>query len=61
MAITGFDDLPLAEQTVPRLTTVRQDLVAGAQAMVEALFQRMEGIDAPSLEMTPTLIERDTA
>jgi DNA-binding LacI/PurR family transcriptional regulator len=61
MAITGFDDLPLAEQTVPRLTTVRQDLVVGAQAMVEALFRRMEGIDAPSLEMTPTLIERDTA
>jgi len=61
MAITGFDDLPLAEQTVPRLTTVRQDLVTGAKAMVEALFRRMEGVDAPSVEMTPTLIERDTA
>jgi DNA-binding LacI/PurR family transcriptional regulator len=61
MAITGFDDLPLAEQTVPRLTTVRQDLVTGAKAMVEALFRRMEGMDAPSVEMTPTLIERDTA
>ncbi len=61
MAITGFDDLPLAEQTVPRLTTVRQDLVAGAQAMVDALFRRMAGEDAPSVEMTPTLIERDTA
>jgi DNA-binding LacI/PurR family transcriptional regulator len=61
MAITGFDDLPLAEQAVPRLTTVRQDLVAGAQAMVDALFRRMEGVDAPSVEMTPTLVERDTA
>ncbi|GAA3705289.1 LacI family DNA-binding transcriptional regulator [Sphingomonas cynarae] len=61
MAITGFDDLPLAEQTVPRLTTVRQDLVVGAQAMVDALFRRMAGEDAPSVEMTPTLIERDTA
>ncbi len=61
MAITGFDDLPLAEQAVPRLTTVRQDLVAGAQAMVDALFRRMAGVDAPSVEMTPTLVERDTA
>jgi len=61
MPITGFDDLPLAEQAVPRLTTVRQDLVVGAKTMVDALFRRMEGVDVPSVEMTPTLIERDTA
>ncbi|KQU49604.1 LacI family transcriptional regulator [Sphingomonas sp. Leaf339] len=61
MPITGFDDLPLAEQTVPRLTTIRQDLVAGAQAMVAALFARIDGKEAPSMEMTPELILRDTA
>ncbi|MBJ6121661.1 LacI family DNA-binding transcriptional regulator [Sphingomonas mollis] len=61
MPITGFDDLPLAEQTVPRLTTIRQDLVAGAQAMVAALFARIDGKEAPSVEMTPELILRDTA
>lgn len=61
MPVTGFDDLPLAEQTVPRLTTVRQDLVAGAQAMVDALFARLAGKDAPSVEMPAVLIERDTA
>ena len=61
MAVTGFDDLPLAEQTVPRLTTVRQDLATGAQAMVTALFARIGGEDAPSVEMTPTLVVRDTA
>ncbi len=61
MAVTGFDDLPLAEQTVPRLTTVRQDIVTGAQAMVAALFARIAGEDAPSVEMKPTLVVRDTA
>lgn len=61
MPVTGFDDLPLAEQTVPRLTTIRQDLVAGARAMVDALFIRLAGEDAPSVEMPAVLVERDTA
>lgn len=61
MPIVGFDDLPLAESTVPRLTTVRQDLVAGAAAMVAALFARIDGADTPSVEMVPVLVERDTA
>ena len=61
MPVTGFDDLPLAGQTVPRLTTVRQDIEAGAKAMVEVLFARIAGEDVPSIEMAPVLIERDTA
>lgn len=61
IAVTGFDDLPFAESTVPRLTTVRQNLVEGASLMVEALFARMAGEDAPSVIMQPILIERDTA
>lgn len=61
MPITGFDDLPLAEYTVPRITTIRQDLQTGAQAMVTALFARIEGRETASVEMTPVLVERDTA
>lgn len=61
IAITGFDDLPLAAQTIPRLTTVKQDIVAGAQLMVAALIARIAGEDAPSVQMTPHLIVRDTA
>ncbi|MDH7639345.1 LacI family DNA-binding transcriptional regulator [Sphingomonas oryzagri] len=56
--VVGYDDLPIAMQTVPRLTTVRQDLKAGAEAMVVALFERMEGKDAPSVQMVPVLMER---
>jgi hypothetical protein len=29
--------------------------------MVDALFARIAGQDAPSVEMTPVLMERDTA
>lgn len=61
MRVTGFDDLPLAEQMVPTLTTIRQDLVAGAAAMVEALFARLAGQDAPSVEMAPVLVARQSA
>lgn len=61
VAVTGFDDLPLAAQARVRLTTVRQDLAAGAAAMLDALFARIGGADAPSVVMTPALIARDSA
>ena len=61
ISVTGFDDLPLAEQTIPRLTTISQSIPAGARAMVSALFERISGNDAASVEMEPKLIRRDTA
>lgn len=61
ISITGFDDLPLAEQTIPRLTTISQNIAEGARTMVEALFERIAGHDAAPVEMTPVLIRRDTA
>lgn len=59
--VIGFDDLPLAEQTVPRITTIRQDIPRGARLMTEALFQRIEGSDVPSFQMDPALVRRDSA
>jgi len=61
MPVTGFDDLPLAEQTIPRLTTISQNIPAGARAMVAALFERIAGHGAASVEMAPVLVGRDTA
>lgn len=58
--VVGFDDLPLAAQAVPRITTVRQDFQTGAQAMVERLFQKMAGEPAVSLKLEPRLIVRDS-
>ncbi|GAA4042369.1 LacI family DNA-binding transcriptional regulator [Sphingomonas rosea] len=59
--VIGFDDLPFAAQTSPPLTTIRQDIRAGAFAMVDRLMRRLDGADAPSIVLPPTLVERGTA
>lgn len=61
MRLVGFDDLPIAGQTVPPLTTIRQDIAAGARAMVDLLLRRLAGEDTESLVMPPRLIVRETA
>ncbi|WP_404480239.1 LacI family DNA-binding transcriptional regulator [Novosphingobium sp. BL-52-GroH] len=58
--IVGFDDLPLAAQTMPPLTTIRQEIAEGARVMVEKLKARIEGEDTSSLAMPPSLIVRRT-
>ena len=61
VAVIGFDDLVLATHTVPRLTTIRQDITTGAAAMVDKLFQRISGEETVSMTMEPMLIIRDSA
>lgn len=61
LAVVGFDDLPIATQTVPRLTTVRQNIAGGARAMIDALFARLGGRETASAIMMPELIVRDSA
>lgn len=61
ISVTGFDDLPLAEQTVPRLTTISQNVAEGAKVMVRLLFERIAGTESGSVEMAPQLVVRDTA
>lgn len=61
VAVTGFDDLPLAQRMVPQLTTVRQDIAGGARAMVDALHRRMAGEDVQSIVMQPELVVRESA
>jgi DNA-binding LacI/PurR family transcriptional regulator len=58
--IIGFDDLPIAAQTMPPLTTVRQDIEAGARAMVDLLFRRIAGESTESLVLPPHLVLRAT-
>jgi DNA-binding LacI/PurR family transcriptional regulator len=61
VAVVGYDDLPLAMQTVPQLTTVRQEIAAGARLMVEKLMQRIAGEATSSTVMPPQLIVRASA
>jgi DNA-binding LacI/PurR family transcriptional regulator len=56
--IMGYDDLALASHTVPRLSTVRQDLATGAAHLIDLLLRRIAGETTDSVVMTPTLVVR---
>jgi DNA-binding LacI/PurR family transcriptional regulator len=58
VSVVGFDDISIAAQSTPPLTSVRQDLAKGARTIVDLLFRRMAGEDAPSATLSPTLIVR---
>ncbi|MFI9427784.1 LacI family DNA-binding transcriptional regulator [Streptomyces achromogenes] len=63
VAVIGFDDFPLSEQTEPRLTTVRQPLAEIGRAMVRLLLEELE---EPALAwrhviLRTELIRRDSA
>jgi DNA-binding LacI/PurR family transcriptional regulator len=59
--VVGYDDLALAAETLPPLTTVRQDLLAGAAHMVDLLFRRIGGERAPGVILDPQLIVRQSS
>lgn len=59
--LVGFDDLPVAAQTSPALTTIRQDIAAGARALVDLLLRRIGGHDTESVILPPQLVVRGTA
>lgn len=56
--VIGFDDLDLARRTVPALSSVRQDLEAGADALVDLLFRKIAGETVESVTLQPQLIVR---
>lgn len=59
--VVGYDDLPFANQTVPTLTTIRQDIAAGAAHLVDLLFRRIAGERTASVVLEPELIMRQSA
>ena len=59
--VVGYDDLPFANQTVPTLSTIRQDLSAGAAHMVDLLFRRISGENTGSVVLEPTLVVRQSS
>ena len=61
MKLVGFDDLPIAAQTLPPLTTIRQDIAMGAHGLVDLLLRRLDGEETESLVMPPKLVVRATA
>ena len=59
--VIGYDGLALGEQTVPRLTTVKQDLTTGARNLVDLLLRRIAGEETGSVVMPPELVIRMSA
>jgi DNA-binding LacI/PurR family transcriptional regulator len=59
--IVGYDDLAFASQTVPPLSTIRQDLSAGATHLVDLLFRRIAGEKTSSIILEPQLVVRQSS
>jgi LacI family transcriptional regulator len=62
LSIIGYDDIYLAENSSPKLTTIHVDTTAMGRAAVQLLNFRLENPEAASMTLTihPTLIERES-
>ncbi|HDN79251.1 MAG: LacI family transcriptional regulator [Chloroflexi bacterium] len=63
IAITGFDDVPLAEHTVPPLTTVRQPVYEIGRRICQMLIYILEGKPLPQRQviLKPKLVIRESS
>ena len=64
VAVVGFDDIPLAAHVRPALTTVRQNVSAGGEALVSLLLDRLRGQAPPaprSVLLPTTLVVRQSS
>lgn len=57
IAVTGFDDIPAAEQFIPAITTIRQPIAAMARLAVNAIVQQQR---PKEIVRTPELIIRQS-
>ncbi|MDA2810143.1 LacI family DNA-binding transcriptional regulator [Nocardiopsis sp. RSe5-2] len=60
VAVVGFDDFPMADLLVPRVSVVAQDVMRIGTLAVQRLFKRIAGDDGPCREerVPTTLIPR---
>lgn len=63
VAVTGFDDSPLATVVRPALTSVRQPLEAVAEKVIEVLLEHLHGDRGTPAQvlLEPALIVRDSS
>lgn len=59
--VIGYDDLSLARSSIPSLSTIRQDIAAGARHLVDSLLNRIEGRQTGSVVLNPELVIRASA
>lgn len=61
VAVVGYDDVPLAAQAHPPLTTVRQPLEAMGRQMTRMLLDALDGRRVTSATLAVELVSRDSA
>jgi DNA-binding LacI/PurR family transcriptional regulator len=61
IALVGFDDIPVASLTHPRLTTIAQDYVQAGSVLVEALISKINGRPIDGGVLAPRLIIRQSS
>jgi DNA-binding LacI/PurR family transcriptional regulator len=63
VAVTGFDDSPLATVVRPGLTSVRQPLEAVAEQVIELLLEHLHGTRSTPAQvlLDPALVVRDSS
>ena len=54
VAVIGFDDIDIAADTDPPLTTIRQPAAEMARTMVDLLLRRVENEDVPDSVLLET-------
>jgi DNA-binding LacI/PurR family transcriptional regulator len=60
VSVVGYDDLALASQVHPTLTSVRQPLAEAAQALVDSVLAAREGKTPTMTVLKTTLVERES-
>lgn len=62
VAITGFDDVPMAQFLHPALTTVRQPIPEAGEILIEMLLAQLNGMPMPSKSvlLRPELVVRES-
>ncbi|MGW8178244.1 MAG: LacI family DNA-binding transcriptional regulator [bacterium] len=62
LSVVGYDDIPMANYLMPRLTTVTKDAYAAGQRAFEMLMERMQTPDLPRqlIHMPATLVVRES-
>ncbi len=60
IALMGFDDVAMAQNMSPPLSTIKQDLALAAKVMIDLLFRRMAGEETPSSVIPAKLMIRES-
>lgn len=60
VSIIGYDDIPLAEQLDPPLTTIRQDRLAIGRACFYTLHAMLDGVSLNRSQLRPSLVVRSS-